>query len=311
MGIVAVGSVAFDTIQTPHGKREEILGGSASYFCVAASYFGDVRMLSVVGDDFPEAHAQFFRSKGIDLGGLERRAGKTFRWQAVYGDDMNERRTLAADFNVYGAFAPCWPREAAAGEMVFLASIDPDLQRAWLQGMQAPRLVACDTIYHWIEDKGPTLLAMLPQIDMLIINESEARALAGEVQLMPAARKLLACGLKRLIVKRGSGGAMMLGPQAIFCLPAFPVECVIDPTGAGDAFAGGLLGYLAACNSLDEAAVRRAMAYGTVMASFCVMDFGLKQLGDLTFTEIESRYREFCRITRFAPDAGPEVGAGV
>ncbi|HSW39941.1 MAG TPA: PfkB family carbohydrate kinase [Acidobacteriota bacterium] len=299
--LIAVGSVAFDSIRTPFGTRDDILGGSATYFCVAASYFTDVGMITVVGDDFPEKHISFYRRKGIDLSGLEQRPGKTLRWECEYGADMNKRVTLDTSFNVFADFSPNLSSAHRSAEFIFLGSVDPDLQLSALGQLQRPKLVACDTIHHWIETRRNRLLQNLSAIDLLIVNDSEARQLAGETDLMRAAGKLRNHGLKTLVIKRGDYGAVMFNGPSVFILPAFPVEEVVDPTGAGDAFAGGMMGYLAATGSLDDSSMRKAAVFGTVMASFTVADFGPLRLGDLTFTEIDARYREFYRITRF-PD---------
>jgi sugar/nucleoside kinase (ribokinase family) len=311
MGILAVGSVALDTITTPFGTRDEILGGSAAYFCIAASYFVDVGMTAVAGDDFPEEHMALFRKKGIDISGLQLRRGKTLRWKGSYGTDMNTRTTLDTQFNVYAEFSPEVPTAHRSPDCIFLGSIDPDIHLSVLRQVERPKLVVCDTIQHWIALKRNALLSQLSGIDLLIINENEARQLAGMMDLPDAARKLLSSGLGTLVIKRGEYGSIMFTDNSIFILPAFPVENVVDPTGAGDAFAGGMLGYLAATGSYgasphaaacNDAALRKAVAFGTVMASFTVMDFGTRQLSDLTFTEINERYRELYRITRLPDD---------
>jgi sugar/nucleoside kinase (ribokinase family) len=299
MGILVVGSVALDSVKTPFGKRDEILGGSATYFGIAASYFTDVSVIAVVGEDFPEEHVAFLRRKGIDTSGLQRRAGNTFRWKGEYGSDLNTRTTLETQLNVFADFSPKLLGSHCSREYLFLGNIDPDLQQLVLEQMKKPRLVACDTMNFWIERKPESLLATLSKIDILIINDEEARQLAVEHNLFRAAPVILDMGPKVLIIKRGEYGAMMFSSRSIFSVPAFPVEEVLDPTGAGDSFAGGLMGYLAASGKFDDAALRKAVAFGAVMASFNVMNFGAEKLGDLTFTEIESRYREFHKIVSF------------
>jgi sugar/nucleoside kinase (ribokinase family) len=299
MGILVVGSVALDSVKTPFGKRDEILGGSATYFGVAASYFTDISMIAVVGEDFPEKHVAFLRRKGIDTSGLQRHNGKTFRWKGEYALDFNTRTTLETQLNVFADFSPKLLSTHRDQEYIFLGNIDPDLQQLVLEQMGKPRLVACDTMNFWIERKRESLLATLSKIDMLIINDEEARQLAKEHNLFRAARIILRMGPKALVIKRGEYGALMFSSSSIFSVPAFPVEEVLDPTGAGDSFAGGLMGYLAACGKADDAALRKAVAFGVVMASFNVMSFGAEKLGDLTYPEIESRYREFHKTVFF------------
>jgi sugar/nucleoside kinase (ribokinase family) len=311
MGILVVGSVAFDSIKTPFGEREEVLGGAASYFSVAASYFTDVSMVGVVGEDFPEDHISFFRRKGIDTSGLQRKKGRTFRWKGEYGSDMNSRTTLDTQLNVFADFSPELLTAHRSQDYLFLGNIDPELQLSVLEQMKRPRLVACDTMNYWIESKKEALLRTLSQTDLLLINDSEARQLAEEPNLIRAARRILLLGPKMLVIKRGEYGAILFGHDLIFSVPAFPVEDVIDPTGAGDSFAGGMVGYLAAVGSCDDAALRKAVAFGTVMASLCVMNFGPQQLGDLTFPEIQARYREFRKITVFDDIEEPSSDSSV
>jgi sugar/nucleoside kinase (ribokinase family) len=297
MGILVVGSVALDSIKTPFGQKDEILGGAASYFSVAASYFADVSMIAVVGEDFPEEHISFFRRKGIDTSGLQRKKGRTFRWKGEYASDMNSRTTLDTQLNVFADFSPELLTTHRSQDYLFLGNIDPELQLSVLEQMKQPRLVACDTMNYWIESKKEALLRTLSKTDLLIINDSEARQLADESNLIRAAQRIRSFGPKMLVIKRGEYGAILFGHNLIFSVPAFPLEDVLDPTGAGDSFAGGMLGYLAAVGSCDDAALRKAVAFGTVMASLSVMNFGPQQLGDLTFPEIQARYREFRKIT--------------
>ncbi len=299
MGILVVGSVAFDSVKTPFGARDEILGGAATYFSIAASYFAEVSIVAVVGEDFPEKHLQFLQQKGIDLSGLERRKGKTFRWKGEYGFDLNTRTTLDTQLNVFAEFAPKLPAQYRTKEYLFLGNIDPDLQRSVLEQMTRPKLVACDTMNYWIENKRDALVRTLSMVDLLVINDSETRELADDPNLIRAARKILALGPKTLVVKRGEYGVLMFSGRSVFGIPAYPVEDVLDPTGAGDSFAGGLMGYLAAAGSRDDVSLRRAVVFGSVMASFNVTDFGPTQLGNLTFTEIEARYREFRTLAHF------------
>lgn len=297
MSILVVGSVAFDSIRTPYGHEDEILGGSGTYFSLAASYFAPVSLVAVVGEDFPDEHMEFFRRKGIDVSGLQRQAGRTFRWRGEYGHDMNVARTLETQLNVFASFSPRMRPEHAALELLFLGNIDPDLQRVVLGQMRRPRMVACDTMNYWIENKPESLLQTLALVDLLVINESETRQLAGETNLIKASRRILSFGPKMIVVKRGEYGALMVGPKTLFATPALPLEEVVDPTGAGDSFAGGMMGYLAASGSQNDSVLRRAILYGCVMASFDVGQFGPRGLVNLSFTEIEARCREFRRVT--------------
>ncbi len=299
MGILVVGSIAFDSVKTPFGYKDDILGGAAMYFAVAASYFTDVSIVAVVGEDFPEEHMSFLRQKGIDLSGLERRKGNTFRWKGEYGFDLNTRTTLETQLNVFADFSPKLLEAHRSKEYLFLGNIDPDLQRSVLQQMKKPKLVACDTMNYWIATKRESLLKTLALVDLLIINDEETRQLADEPNLIRAARRILTWGPKMLVIKKGEHGVLMIIPGSIFLAPAFPLEEVLDPTGAGDTFAGGLMGYLASSGKLDDSAMRRAVVFGSVMASFTVMDFGPSVLGNLTLPEIESRYREFRKLSLF------------
>ncbi len=299
MGILVVGSVALDSVKTPFGQRDEVLGGAATYFGVAASYFSDVSVVAAVGEDFPKEHVEFLRRKGIDTSGLQIEKGNTFRWRGEYSADLNTRRTLETQLNVFADFSPKLHSSHCSQDYVFLGNIDPDLQRLVLQQVKHPKLVACDTMNYWIEGKRPSLLTTLSKIDLLIINDEEARELAAEHNLYRAAPIILEMGPKILVIKRGECGALLFNSGSVFSIPAFPVEEVLDPTGAGDSFAGGLMGYLAATGKCDHMALRKAVAFGSVMASFNVMSFGPQHLGDLTYPEIESRYREFHKIVFF------------
>ena len=296
MGIVVVGSVALDSVKTPFGEKDDVLGGAATYFGVAASYFGDVSMVAVVGEDFPKEHVEFLRRKGIDTTGLQHEKGRTFRWKGEYSADFNTRTTLDTQLNVFADFSPTLLKPHGTQEYLFLGNIDPDLQLLVLEQMERPKLVGCDTMNYWIESKRKSLLTTLSKIDLLVINDEEARQLAAEQNLFHAARIILEMGPKILVIKRGEYGALLFNSGSIFSIPAFPVEEVLDPTGAGDSFAGGLMGYLAASGTDDDMALRQAVAFGSVMASFNVMSFGPQRLGDLTFTEIKSRYNELHKI---------------
>jgi sugar/nucleoside kinase (ribokinase family) len=299
MSILVVGSVAFDTVRTPFGQADEALGGSATYFSAAASFFADVRLVAVVGEDFPDQHLEFLRSRKVDLGGLQRVPGKTFRWVGEYGFDLNQARTLDTQLNVFADFAPKIPEAYRDSDVVFLANIDPDLQREVLRQVRRPALIAADTMNYWIANKAESLRQTLRLVDTLLINDAEARQLADEVNLVQAARKILAWGPKSLVIKRGEYGALMINNENWFAAPALPLEVVRDPTGAGDCFAGGFVGYLANTMNFDDASVRKAMIMGSVMASFNVEAFSLNRLRTLTYEEIEARYRAFRRLAQF------------
>jgi sugar/nucleoside kinase (ribokinase family) len=299
MGILAIGSVAFDTVKTPFGERSEILGGSATYFSIAASYFAPVSIVAVVGNDFPDEDISFLANKGVDISGLQRKEGKTFRWKGEYGTDMNTASTLETQLNVFASFSPTMLDSHCSLEFLFLGNIDPDLQRRVLMQMRNPKIVACDTMNYWIEHKRDSLLETLSLVNILIINDAETRQLAQESNLIKAARSILALGPKTIVVKRGEYGALMFTSKSVFGTPAFPVENVVDPTGAGDSFAGGFMGCLAAKGTMDEGTLRKAIVFGSVMASFNVSEFGPRRLAELSYPEIKDRFREFRRLTTF------------
>jgi len=299
MSILVVGSVALDTVRTPFGQAEEVLGGSATYFSAAASFFADVRLVAVVGEDFPEHHLAFLRSRKVDLRGLQRVPGRTFRWVGEYGFDLNQARTLDTQVNVFGDFTPKIPEEYRDSQVVFLANIDPDLQREVLRQVRRPALIAADSMNYWIANKAESLRQTLGLVDTLLINDAEARQLAGEANLVQAAQKILTWGPTSLVIKRGEYGALMINNGDWFAAPALPLDAVRDPTGAGDCFAGGFLGYLANAMNFENASVRKAMIMGSVMASFNVEAFSLDRLRTLTYDEIEDRYRAFKRLAQF------------
>jgi len=300
MSLLVVGSVAFDSVATPFGQVDEVLGGSGTYFSTSASFFTDVRLVAVVGEDFPPQHRSFLASRKIDLAGLQTAPGATFRWKGKYGFDLNEAQTLETHLNVFQTFKPELPEAYRESDFVFLANIDPELQLDVLKQVRRPQLVACDTMNYWIEGKRQALLKTLPYVDILIINEAETRQLAGEPNLLKAARAVLTMGPKTLIVKRGEYGVLLVSEHTIFAAPAFPLESVFDPTGAGDTFAGGFMGYLAATRNLSEASVRKATVFGSVMASFVVEDFSLERMRSLVYEEIAERYRKVKLLTEFA-----------
>lgn len=299
MSLVVVGSVAFDSLKTPYGDAPEILGGAATHFSVTASYFVPVRVVAVVGEDFREEHLMVFRNRGIDTAGLERAKGKTFRWVAEYSGAMNEARTLDTQLNVFEHFAPKVPPSYADSECLFLANIQPKLQLQVREQFPSARIVAMDTMNFWIQGAPDDLRATLKRVDILTINETEARMLSGCHNLVKAAKAVQALGPRLVIVKRGEYGVISFNGDSVFSVPAYPLEEVHDPTGAGDSFAGGFMGHLARSGDLTEQNLRRAMVYGSVMASFAVEEFGLERTARLTTSEIEARYREFKNLTHF------------
>lgn len=305
MGIVVVGTVAFDTIETPFGRGENVLGGSATYFSTSASFFSDVSLVAVVGEDFPDEHVQFLQSRDIDVKGLSRIPGKTFHWTGKYGYDLNEAQTLDTQLNVLMEFRPNLPESYRDAEYLFLANIDPELQMEVLEQVRKPRLVACDTMNFWISSKPEALKRVLQKVDIVVINEAEARQFTGEVNLIKAARGIIALGCKRLVIKRGEYGVLMFTADSVFAAPAYPLEEVFDPTGAGDTFAGGFMGYLANTGDLSEDGIRQAIVFGSVMASFNVEDFSLNRMKRLKYKEIEARYKSFKSLTNFRDIAMP------
>jgi sugar/nucleoside kinase (ribokinase family) len=299
MPILVVGSVAYDTVDTPFGRAERVLGGSASFFAVAASFFSPVNVVGVVGDDFGEEQLAAFRGRPIDLEGLERMDGKTFHWQGRYSLDLNSRDTICTDLNVFEFFKPKIPARYRGSEVVFLGNIDPVLQREVLEQVESPRVVACDTMNFWIHGKPAELRKTLERVQILLINDQEARELSGEWNLVKAAGAIRAMGPRTLVVKKGEHGVVMFGEGGSFAAPALPLEMVFDPTGAGDTFAGGFLGYLASAGQEGDATLRRAVIMGSTLASFCVEAFSLDRLLKLTRPEIDERYRTFEKLTRF------------
>ena len=307
MSILVVGSVAYDTVETPFGKAERVLGGSASFFALAASFFVPVNLVGVVGEDFGEAEIAKLRRRDIDLEGLERAPGKTFHWQGKYSFDLNARETICTELNAFETFKPKIPARYRRSDHVFLGNIDPVLQRDVLDQVERPRLVACDTMNFWIEGKPEELRKTLSRVDVLLINDAEARQLSGEWNVVKAARKIRAMGPRILVLKKGEHGVLMFTEGDSFAAPAYPLEEVFDPTGAGDTFAGGFLGYLAAQTGGARegdgrdlgAALRRAVIMGSTLASFCVEAFSLDRLVRLTRAEIDDRFRLFKQLTHF------------
>ena len=298
MSLLVVGSVAYDAVETPFGKSEKMLGGSASHFSISASFFTKVGIVAVVGGDFTDQ--EVFDTRGIDTRDVERIAdGKTFRWGGRYDYDLNVAHTLFTDLNVFAEFQPKVSAESKRSRLLFLGNIQPDLQRGVREQMPAAELVALDTMNLWIEHTRESLLKTIAVVDVVIINDAEARQLTEIPNLIKAAREILRWGPKALIIKRGEYGAALFTPDSYFAIPAYPLESVFDPTGAGDTFAGGFMGYLASQERLDEAAMRRAMIFGSVMASFNVEEFGTDRVRRLTHTEINDRFHAFKRMTHF------------
>lgn len=305
MSLLVVGSVALDSVETPFGRKEDILGGSATYFSTSASFFTPARVVAVVGEDFPEQHLNFLRGRGIDLEGLTRESGRTFRWKGRYGYELNEAQTLDTQLNVFQTFSPKLPEAYRDTPYVFLGNIHPELQGQVLDQVRAPKLVAADTMNFWINGSKPALLKTLKRVNLLFVNDAEARQLAGEHNVVKAARAILDMGPQRVVIKRGEYGALLFDREHIFACPAFPLAEVFDPTGAGDTFAGGFMGALATSKGpVDEAVLRRAMVMGSVMASFTVEKFSLERLREVTRPEIHARFAEFRKLTHF-DDLGP------
>jgi len=297
--LVVVGSVALDSVKTPFGKVAEALGGSATYFSYAASFFAPVRVVGAVGGDFPREHLELLRKRGVDVSALEVLPDeKTFRWTGEYGFDLNEAKTLDVQLNAFATFKPKLGPVHRKAPFLFLANIDPVLQLDVLSQMDEPAMVALDTMNFWIEGKREDLLKVLARVDVLLINDAEARMLAREPNLIKAARAIATMGPKTVVIKRGEYGALLVSNGQFFFAPAYPLDSVFDPTGAGDTFAGGFMGYLAQQNATDAAALRRAMVRGAAMASFTVEDFSLERLKRLEPREINERLRIFADMVR-------------
>ncbi|MGB8507907.1 MAG: PfkB family carbohydrate kinase [Pyrinomonadaceae bacterium] len=300
MSLLVVGSVAFDAVATPFGEREKMLGGSGTHFSLSASFFTDVRVVGVVGGDFGADEMNVFERHGIDTSDLERiPEGKTFFWRGRYDFDLNTAHTLDTQLNVFADFKPKLSEASRRSRLVFLGNIQPDLQREVRAQVSGAELVALDTMNYWISTVPAAVVEAIRGVDVVIINDAEARQLAEEPNLIRAARKILSWGPRALVVKRGEFGAAMFTKSSYFAIPAYPLESVFDPTGAGDTFAGGFMGYLASQTEIDEAAMRRAIIYGSVMASFNVEEFGTERVQRLTPEEINVRFGDFKRMTHF------------
>jgi len=300
MSIVVVGSVAFDSIQTPFGKAERCLGGSATYFSVAASFFTEVDLIAVIGEDFTDDDLAIFRDRNVKLDGLRRVPGaKTFFWSGEYGFDLNVAKTRDTQLNVFADFHPQLNERQKKADVLFLANIQPELQLDVLHQAERPRLVALDTMNLWIEIKRAELERVFAEVDLIVINEAEVRQFTKEPNLVKAARQILALGPQTLVIKRGEYGVMLVTADAIFAAPAYPLENVFDPTGAGDTFAGGFLGYLASRREITDRELRRATIFGSVLASFTVEKFSLDRLREITLADVQERYQDFRALTHF------------
>ena len=299
--VLVVGSVAYDSVVTPAGSRNEALGGSATYFSISGSYFTPVSVVAVIGEDFRHEDIELLNSHKVDISGLERRAGETFRWSGIYSaEDVDARQTLDTQLNVFADFSPTLSPEHGEQPYLFLANIDPDLQMDVLNQMKTrPKLVALDTMNFWIHGKNSSLRRTVQNIDVIFIDEEEARDLTSELSLVRAAQQIMGLGPKTVVIKRGEHGVILFHGESVFAAPALPLEHVVDPTGAGDAFAGGFVGYLAGTGDLSPGGFRRAAVLGSVMGSFTVESFSLDRLGSLTASDIEARFRALTDLTHF------------
>lgn len=299
MPVLVVGSVALDSVETPFGKADDVLGGSATFFSAAASLLTEVQLVGVVGSDYPIEKLEPLRARGVDLAGLEHADGPSFRWRGRYSHDLNSAETLETQLGVFSRFSPKIPDQFRNAPFVFLGNIDPRLQLDVLQQVEKPKLVACDTMNFWIQSRRPDLIALLEHVDLVMLNDGEARQLTEKVNLVQAARWIMELGPRTVIIKKGEHGAFMFTGESIFFAPAFPLESVFDPTGAGDSFAGGFIGYLARTGDLSEANMRRAVMYGSAMGSFAVEKFSTERLMTLTRGEIDTRIAELKHLVTF------------
>jgi len=293
MSVIVLGTVALDSVKTPFGRRKELLGGSAAHFSMAARLFTGVNLIAIVGSDFPQKHIAFLRSKGLNLSSLIVDKGKTFRWEGQYQGDLNSALTLNTQLGVLSVFKPQVSEEQRKIENIFLANVDPDIQEHLLAKMHSPKLVGADSMNYWINTKRKELIKLLKHIDIYVANDQEARTLSGESNLIKAAKRLCTLGPRMVLIKKGEHGVLFYNKKFIFSLPAYPVEKVIDPTGAGDTFAGGFMGYLTCARKINSLAIKKALAYGTVAASFNVEDFGLYRTSKLTRGDLERRLTKF------------------
>jgi Sugar kinases, ribokinase family len=299
MSILVVGSVALDSIETPFGNKKEILGGSATFFSISASFFDKVNVIATVGEDFPKKYLQLLKKRGIGTDGIAINKGKTFRWEGRYENDMNVAHTLATHLNVFQDFAPKIPHNLRNSSVLFLANIDPDLQDSVLRQVNKPKLIACDSMNHWITSKKRSLEKFLHKVDIFLLNDGEARLFSGETNLMKAAKAIVSKGPKSVVIKKGEHGLIYYSKNGHFVAPAYPLENVYDPTGAGDTFAGGVIGYLSKAGRINEASIRKSMVYGSIMASFAVEDFSVNRLLHTKMPNINKRFSDFKKLTKF------------
>jgi len=299
MSIIVLGTVALDTVKTPLGKRREMLGGSASHFAMSARLFTKVNLVAVIGKDFPKKHIDFLRRKGIALTSLIKEKGRTFRWEGEYKGDLNTALTLNTELGVLSAFRPQIAKHQKNIEYIFLANVDPVIQGHLLDKMRSPKLVGLDSMNFWIKHKKRALVKLLKRVDIYVANDAEARELSHESNLVQAAKRLRSFGPEMIVIKKGEHGVLFYSDKFIFSFPGYPVSKVVDPTGAGDTFAGGFMGYLAKVGKINESSIRKAVAYATVMASFNVEDFGVRRTSRLTMREVNKRLKTFKRFMFF------------
>ena len=299
MSVLVVGSVALDSVETPFGKADDVLGGSGTFFSASASHFTPVQLVGVVGSDYPLDQLRKLEARNVDLAGVESAEGESFRWRGRYRHDLNSAETLETRLGVFSHFRPKIPAQFRAAPFVFLANIDPRLQMQVLDQVERPKLVACDTMNFWIESRRPDLIELLGRVDLITLNDGEARQLTEKSNLVQAARWIMEKGPRYVIIKKGEHGALMFTRDSVFFAPAFPLESVFDPTGAGDSFAGGFIGYLAATGDVSEANMRRAVVYGSAMGSFAVESFSVDRLMSLTRPEIDQRVDDFRQLVAF------------
>jgi sugar/nucleoside kinase (ribokinase family) len=305
VSLLVVGSVALDTIETPFGYANEVVGGSATYFSASASHLAPVSIVGVVGHDYPLDRLAALETRGVDLSGVERASGESFRWRGRYRHDLSAPETLETRLGVFANFRPRIPPALRSSEYLFLANIDPGLQIDVLNQVESPTFVACDTMNFWIEGRRDALLRLLSRVDMLVLNDGEARQLTGQPNLVQAARWILGCGPRYVTIKKGEHGALMFSREAVFFAPAYPLEQLFDPTGAGDSFAGGFMGWLARTGDTSEANLRRAVVYGSAMGSFAVERFSIDRLLEITSSDVEQRVAEFRTLVSFDRELAP------
>jgi sugar/nucleoside kinase (ribokinase family) len=299
MSVLVVGSVALDSVETPFGKADNVIGGSGTFFSASACHLSPVQLVGVVGDDYPMADLEALKKRGVDMSGVEQASGESFRWRGRYRHDLNSAETLETRLGVFSHFSPKIPEAFRSAPFVFLANIDPRLQLDVLRQVQRPKLVACDTMNFWIESRRPDILELIKHVDLITLNDGEARQLTDCANLVKAARWIMERGPRMVIIKKGEHGAFLFKERSIFFAPAFPLEEVFDPTGAGDSFAGGFMGYLARTGDLSDASLRRAVVYGSAMGSFAVEKFSVQRLLELSPADITARVAEFRRLVAF------------